>query len=70
MALVKTIVHAFALRGLSSQGALEAAQIAPADLKRVGARITALQMEWLGLGLDPQPPPRGRVREVGEAWAH
>ena len=22
------------------------------------------------LGLDPQPPPRGRVRETGEAWAH
>ncbi len=22
------------------------------------------------LGLDPQPPPRDRVREVGQAWAH
>jgi hypothetical protein len=22
------------------------------------------------LGLDPQPPPRGRARETGEAWAH
>jgi hypothetical protein len=22
------------------------------------------------LGLDPQPPPRGRLREVGEVWAH
>jgi hypothetical protein len=22
------------------------------------------------LGLDPQPPPRGRVSETGEAWAH
>ena len=22
------------------------------------------------LGLDPQPPPRGRAREVGPAWAH
>ena len=22
------------------------------------------------LGLDPQPPPRGRVRETGEAWVH
>ena len=22
------------------------------------------------LGLDPQPPPWGRVRETGEAWVH
>jgi hypothetical protein len=22
------------------------------------------------LGLNPQPPPRGRVSETGEAWAH
>ena len=22
------------------------------------------------LGLDPQPPPRGRAREVGPAWGH
>ncbi len=22
------------------------------------------------LGPDPQPPPRGRVREVGPAWGH
>ena len=22
------------------------------------------------LGLDPQPPPPGRVREVGQDWAH
>jgi len=22
------------------------------------------------LGLEPQPPPRGRVREVGAAWPH
>jgi hypothetical protein len=21
------------------------------------------------LGLDPQPPPRGRAREAGQAWA-
>ncbi|MCU0927555.1 MAG: AraC family transcriptional regulator, partial [Hydrogenophaga sp.] len=47
MAFVKAIVHAFELRGLSPQGALAAAQIAPADLTRAGARITALQMEWL-----------------------
>jgi hypothetical protein len=22
------------------------------------------------LGLDPQSPPQGRVRETGEAWVH
>ena len=22
------------------------------------------------LGLDPQPPPKGRAHEVGPAWAH
>jgi hypothetical protein len=22
------------------------------------------------LGLDPQPPPRGLTRKVGQAWAH
>ncbi len=27
--------------------------------------------EILGhLGLDPQPPPKGRAHEVGPAWAH
>jgi AraC-like DNA-binding protein len=47
MAFVKAMAHAFALRGLSPQAALAAAQIAPADLTRTDARITALQMEWL-----------------------
>ena len=47
MAFVNAIAHAFALRGLSPQAALAAAQIAPADLTRTDARITALQMEWL-----------------------
>ena len=47
MAFVQAIVHAFALRGLSPLPALQAAQIAPADVERTDARITALQMEWL-----------------------
>ena len=47
MAFVRSITHAFAMRGLSPQAALEAAQIAPADVNRQDRRITALQMEWL-----------------------
>lgn len=47
MAFVKAIAHALALRGLSADAALEAAQIAPADMHRPDGRITALQMEWL-----------------------
>lgn len=47
MAFVRAITQAFALRGLSPQAALEAAQIAPADVERADGRITALQMEWL-----------------------
>lgn len=47
MAFVKAITHALALRGLSEDAALEAAQIAPDDVHRPDGRITALQMEWL-----------------------
>lgn len=47
MAFVQAIAHAYALRQLAPDGALAAAQIAPADLQRPEARITALQMEWL-----------------------
>jgi AraC-like DNA-binding protein len=47
MAFVKAIVQAIELRGMSPRAALDAAQIAPADLNRSSARITALQMEWL-----------------------
>lgn len=47
MAFVQAIVHAYALRQLPPESALAAAQIAPADLNTPGARITALQMEWL-----------------------
>lgn len=47
MAFVQAIAHAYALRQLAPDGALAAAQIAPADLDQPEARITALQMEWL-----------------------
>lgn len=47
MAFVQAIAHAYALRQLAPDAALAAAQIAPADLDRSEARITALQMEWL-----------------------
>jgi len=47
MAFVRAIVHALARQGRSPEDALMAAQIAPSDLHREGARITALQMEWL-----------------------
>jgi AraC-like DNA-binding protein len=47
MAFVQAIAHACAQRQLAPDAALAAAQIAPADLDRPGARITALQMEWL-----------------------
>lgn len=47
MAFVQAIAHAYAQRQLAPDAALAAAQIAPADLDRPGARITALQMEWL-----------------------
>jgi AraC-like DNA-binding protein len=47
MAFVQAIARAYALQQLAPDGALAAAQIAPADLQRPEARITALQMEWL-----------------------
>ncbi|WP_066258203.1 AraC family transcriptional regulator [Hydrogenophaga flava] len=47
MAFVQAIAHAYALRQMAPDAALAAAQIAPADLDRPEARITALQMEWL-----------------------
>ena len=78
MAFVKAIVRAFELRGLSPVAALAAAQIAPADLGRSGARITALQMEWLsaaamqalddeGLGWFDRPLPWGSYGMLARA---
>ncbi|MFP8779628.1 AraC family transcriptional regulator [Hydrogenophaga sp. RWCD_12] len=78
MAFVKAIVRAFELRGLSPRAALDAAQIAPADLGRSGARITALQMEWLsaaamqalddeGLGWFDRPLPWGSYGMLARA---
>ena len=47
VAFVRSVVQAYALRGIPADGALQAAQIAPDVLEEVGARITALQMELL-----------------------
>ena len=47
MAFVQAILQAYALRGLSAASALELAQIAPDDVHRPSARITAAQMEAL-----------------------
>ena len=47
MAFVRSVVQAYAQRGLAPDGALQAAQIAPAQLQDDAARITALQMELL-----------------------
>ena len=45
MALVRTMVLAYQARGMDPSGALEQAQITPAQLKKPGACITAAQME-------------------------
>lgn len=47
MAFVQAILQAYALRDLSAASALELAQIAPDDVHRPSARITAAQMEAL-----------------------
>ena len=47
MAFVRAILLAYERRAMSPQAALEAAQIAPAEIKNNSARITALQMEVL-----------------------
>lgn len=78
MAFVQAIARAYALRQLAADGALAAAQIAPADLDRPGARITALQMEWLsaaamqelddeGLGWFARPLPWGSYGMLARA---
>jgi AraC-like DNA-binding protein len=78
MAFVQAIARAYALRQLAPDAALAAAQIAPADLDRPGARITALQMEWLsaaamqelddeGLGWFARPLPWGSYGMLARA---
>ena len=78
MAFVQAIARAYALRQLAPDAALAAAQIAPADLDRTGARITALQMEWLsaaamqelddeGLGWFARPLPWGSYGMLARA---
>lgn len=47
MAFVRAIVHGYARYGVDPAGALHAAQIAPADLARSDARVTAAQFEAL-----------------------
>ena len=47
MAFVHAIVQAYAQRGIDPGGALRAAQIAPRELWRTGARVTAAQFEAL-----------------------
>ena len=47
IAFVKSIAAAYTQRGLDPLPALKSAQIAPELLTQDGARITALQMEWL-----------------------
>jgi AraC-like DNA-binding protein len=47
MAFVQAIAQAYTQRGMDPLPALTEAQIAPEDLQKSEARITALQMEWL-----------------------
>ncbi|MFY7859419.1 MAG: AraC family transcriptional regulator [Limnohabitans sp.] len=47
IAFIKAMVKAYERRGLSPEAALQKAQIAPNLLKKAGARVTALQMEWM-----------------------
>ena len=47
IAFVRSVVAAYAQRGMTADPALQVAQIAPAQLHDDGARITALQMELL-----------------------
>jgi AraC-like DNA-binding protein len=47
IAFIQAMVQAYSLRGMDSSEALKKAQIAPELLKRSGARVTALQMEWM-----------------------
>ena len=47
MAFVRSVVAAYAQRGLAADGALQVAQIAPSRVGDDSARITALQMELL-----------------------
>ena len=70
MALIRAMVLAYEARGVDPSGALEQAQITPAQLKKPGASITATQMEVIsgaamrelddeGLGCFARPLPWG-----------
>ncbi len=47
IAFVRAIVEAYRQRGMTPDGALAKAQIAPCTLENPRTRITALQMEWV-----------------------
>jgi len=47
IAFIQAMVSAYAQRGMDPTAALEKAQIAPSLLNQAGARVTALQMEWM-----------------------
>ena len=47
IAFILAMVKAYEARGLDPSAALRKAQIAPNLLKKTGARVTALQMEWM-----------------------
>jgi len=47
IAFIANMVQAYVVRGMDPSGALQKAQIAPSLLQKPGARVTALQMEWM-----------------------
>ena len=47
MAFIAAMVKAYERRGMDPRQALEKAQITPSMLRKPGARVTALQMEWM-----------------------
>jgi AraC-like DNA-binding protein len=47
IAFIRAMVQAYEARGMDPAEALRKAQIAPNLLKKNGARVTALQMEWM-----------------------
>jgi AraC-like DNA-binding protein len=47
IAFIQAILKAYEARGIDPTAALQKAQITPALVKQAGARVTALQMEWL-----------------------
>jgi AraC-like DNA-binding protein len=78
MALVRAMVLAYEARGMDPAGALQQAQITPAQLRKPGASITAAQMEVIsgaamrelddeGLGCFVRPLPWGSYGMLARA---